>query len=90
MVTANCRITSIPSALNTVALGVTVNGTLVYEEIAARSGASGFLDTITRSFVYSLAVADAVRLSCTTQGLSDADTEVATMQPSLSLFWLSA
>lgn len=89
-VCVGARVTSIPSALNTVALGVTVNGTVVVEEISSRSGASGFLDTISRTFGYLLAVGDVVRLSCTTQGLSDADTEVSISQPTIALYWRSA
>lgn len=90
LICGNLRVTSIPTGLNYVAMGVAVNGTVVVEEIPARSGASGSVDTISRTFVYALSVGDALTLQVTTTGLSDADTELSTATPSLSAIWLSA
>jgi len=89
LIVAGLRVTSIPSAANFVAIGVGVNGTEVIQEIPARSGATGSLNTFSRAFTYALAVADVLTLRVTTSGVSDADTEVTVTMPSLAAFWLS-
>jgi hypothetical protein len=89
-VLGSCRITTIPSALNTCQMAVAVNGTDTLMEIASRSSATGSSNTLSICAPLRLAVADLLTLRVTTQGLSDADTDVTVSHPSLAAFWRSA
>lgn len=87
---ASVRMITSPSALNTVGPTIAINGTDTFMEVASRSGASGSANTFCISATAVLAVADAITMRVTTQGLADGDTDISVSYPSLSAFWLSA
>jgi hypothetical protein len=92
MISATFRIVNTgPTAANSTILDVMLNGTSIYREYAARSGASGSSQGMGCSFPYPLAVNDLLTLSTTASAdITDADTEVSQIFTTLAAVWLSA
>jgi len=91
IVSATVQLTSVPSGANSVIIDVLNNGGVIFREIAARTSATGGTQAIGCTFPYILAVGDDLTLSTTmSTNITDGDTEVSQVLPTLAAVWLSA
>jgi hypothetical protein len=92
MISATFRLANTgPTGTNSTTMDVLLNGTSIYREYAARTGASGSSQGMGCTFVYVLAVNDLLTLSTTmSTNITDGDTEITQVLPTLAAVWLSA
>jgi len=90
-ISATVQFATIPSGANSVIMDILNNGAGIHREIAARTSASGGVESIACTIPHILAVGDDLTLSVTmSTNLTDGDTEPSQVRPTLAAVWLSA
>ena len=91
LIAATVQFSTVPSGANSVIMDILNNGASIHREIAARTSASGGVESIACTIPHILAVGDDLTLSVTmSTNLTDGDTEPSQVRPTLAAVWLSA